>query len=265
MKVGAFTFVLHSHLPYCRMAGRWPHGEEWLHEAASETYIPLLDALYDLKQEGCSFKLTLGLTPILVEQLADALVLDHLDEFIEDKIHRAQKDVERFAKAGEEHLLHLAKFYLDRYQKIHCSFHDRFARNIVSAFKSLQDEGYIEIVTSAATHAYLPLMNRDSSIYAQLKIGKESYKRHFGISPSSVWLPECGYRPAIYATSHRKRYKKPGLETFVAELGMSCFFAETHLVEGGEPVGKAREEVIDLMARYPGAIMCRCHHMLNQL
>jgi len=46
---GAFTFVLHSHLPYCRMAGRWPHGEEWLHEAASETYIPLLEALYDLK------------------------------------------------------------------------------------------------------------------------------------------------------------------------------------------------------------------------
>jgi len=48
MKAGAFTYVLHSHLPYCRNAGRWPHGEEWIHEAASETYIPLLNALYDL-------------------------------------------------------------------------------------------------------------------------------------------------------------------------------------------------------------------------
>ena len=28
--LGAFTFVLHTHLPYARMAGRWPHGEEWI-------------------------------------------------------------------------------------------------------------------------------------------------------------------------------------------------------------------------------------------
>ena len=40
-KLGAFTFVLHSHLPYARQAGMWPHGEEWVHEAIAETYIPL--------------------------------------------------------------------------------------------------------------------------------------------------------------------------------------------------------------------------------
>jgi len=244
MTVGAFTFVLHSHLPYCRRAGRWPHGEEWIHEAALGTYIPLLDALYDLKQEGCSFRLTLGLTPVLVEQLADPLVIAHMGEFIEEKIHRAQDDVKRFDKARESHLIYLAKFYLERYQKLRDSFHNRFDRNIVSVFKKLQDEGYIEIVTSAATHAYLPLLKRDSSIYAQLKVGRESYKRHFGVYPSSVWLPECGYRPAIFDASHGKKYKRSGLERFVADLSMSCFFAETHMVEGGEPVGKAREPVL---------------------
>ena len=139
MKFGAFTFVLHSHLPYCRNAGRWPHGEEWLHEAASETYIPLLDALYDLKQEGCSFKLTTGITPVLVEQLSDSLVIDNLVEFIEDKIRRAQVDVERFDKAGEGHLHSLAKFYLDWYQKTLTSFNERFDRNIVSAFNDAHD------------------------------------------------------------------------------------------------------------------------------
>ena len=244
MKVGGFTFVLHSHLPYCRNAGRWPHGEEWIHEAASETYIPLLNALCDLKQEGCSFKLTLGITPVLVEQLADPLVIDHLAEFIEDKIHRAQGDVERFDKAGEGHLLYLAKFYLDYYQRVLSTFNERFERNIVSVFKRLQDEGYLEITTSAATHAYLPLLERDSSIYGQLQTGKTSYKRHFGVDPSSVWLPECGYRPAYYVDSSGKSYVKPGLESFLAQLGLSCFFAETHTVEGGEPVGKAKEEVI---------------------
>jgi 1,4-alpha-glucan branching enzyme len=244
MKVGGFTFVLHSHLPYCRNAGRWPHGEEWIHEAALETYIPLLDALYDLKREGCPYKLTLGITPVLVDQLADSLVIDHMAEFIEDKVSRAQADVNRFEKAGEDHLLYLARFYLDRYRHVLDSFNERFGRKIVSAFKQLQDEGYVEIATSAATHAYLPLLERDSSIYGQLRVGKESYQRHFGIAPSSVWLPECGYRPAYYAGSSGKSHVKPGLESFLAQLGLTCFFAETHTVEGGEPVGKAREEVI---------------------
>ena len=50
---GAFTFVLHSHIPYARRAGMWPHGEEWLHEAAAETYVPLLSRLSDLAEAGC--------------------------------------------------------------------------------------------------------------------------------------------------------------------------------------------------------------------
>jgi 1,4-alpha-glucan branching enzyme len=65
MRKGAFTFVLHSHLPYCRRAGRWPHGEEWLHEGAADTYLPLLIALHDLAEEGCPYRLTVGLTPVL--------------------------------------------------------------------------------------------------------------------------------------------------------------------------------------------------------
>ena len=244
MKVGAFTFVLHSHLPYCRNAGLWPHGEEWLHEAALGTYIPLLDALYDLRAEGCIFSLTLGFTPILVEQLADSLVIDHMGGFIEDKIHRAQADVERFDRGGEGQLKYLAQFYLDRYSRVLKSFNERFGRNIISAFKQLQDEGYVEIATGAATHAYLPLLERDSSIYGQLQLGKAIHEHHFGVSPFSIWLPECGYRPAYYAGSQGGSYVKPGLESFLAQLGIGCFFAETHTVEGGAPVGKAREEVV---------------------
>jgi len=251
MKKGAFTFVLHTHLPYCRNAGRWPHGEEWLHEAATGSYLPLLDALYDLKQEQVPFKLTLSLTPVLVEQLADSLVIEHLEEFIQEKIKRAQADVIRFEKAKEEHLLYLARFYLKRYQNMLTTFTERFDRNIILAFKKLQDEGYIEIATSAATHAYLPLLERDSSIYAQLRIGVESYKRHFGQDPKACWLPECGYRPAYYASNNNKTCIKPGLEHFLAELGISCFFSETHTVEGGQPVGKAREEVIGPYGNIP--------------
>ena len=242
MKQGAFTFVLHCHLPYCRRAGRWPHGEEWLHEALSGTYLPLLNALYDLKEEGFPFHLTLGLTPVLVEQLADSLILEHFHTYLNDKMERAAADLKRFENQG--HMTYLASFYLKHYEKLLHSYEHRFRYNIISAFKRLQDEGNLEIITSAATHGYLPLLERDSSIYGQLAVGAQSYQRHFKRKPKAVWLPECGYRPPHYAMVGDRRYLKPGFEQFLAELGLGLFFSETHVVEGGEPVGKARGEVI---------------------
>src|SRR5512135_3505290 len=99
-KKGYFTFVLHSHLPYVRKAGRWPHGEEMIHEALAETYLPLLNALYDLKHEGVNPRLTIGLTPILLEQIADRSVLEHFEEYLQEELEVAQADVERFERAG---------------------------------------------------------------------------------------------------------------------------------------------------------------------
>lgn len=251
MKIGAFTFILHSHLPYCRQAGRWPHGEEWLHEAASEAYLPLLDALYHLKEAGCPYRLTIGITPVLAEQLADPLVLQHLDDFLAEKIRRASHDIQRFQAAAEAHRADLAQFYRDRYQHFRGCFHDRFHGDIIGAFRRLQDEGYIEIAAGAATHGYLPLLERDSSIYAQLKAGVEAYCHRFGQEPRSLWLPECGYRPGYYAAGQGQSYIKPGLEAFLHELGIACFFAETHTIEGGEPVGKARGEAIGPYGNIP--------------
>jgi len=281
--IGAFTFVLHSHLPYARLAGRWPHGEEWIHEAASETYIPLLNALYDLRDEGVPYKITIGITPVLAEQLADPDVLDHLDEYLDDKIARAKQDVLRFRgeeepvsvprEAAEEgdlppvdreaveeafdqiervvaapaerpwwdqHLEYLANFYREYYEHIKDSFDRRFNRDLLGAFRLLQDEGYIEITTSAATHGYLPLLGRDSSIWGQLRTGIESYRRYFGRDPRGIWLPECAYRPAYYEGSK----VRPGLEFFLSRLGIKVFFSETHLITGGAPVGVAAGEAI---------------------
>ena len=47
-KVGQFVFMLHSHLPYYRMAGMWPFGEENLYECMAETYVPLLNMIAEL-------------------------------------------------------------------------------------------------------------------------------------------------------------------------------------------------------------------------
>lgn len=239
-KKGAFTFVLHSHLPYCRLAGRWPHGEEWLHEAISETYVPLLNALYDLRDEGVRYRLTIGITPVLAEQLADETVLEHTGIFLQDKITAAAADVPRFVAAGDAHMAFLAGFYRDTFQRVLDSLQKRYAGDIIGAFRRLQDEGYIEIITSAATHGYLPLFSRDSSIRGQLKAGVDGYVRHFGRKPRAIWLPECAYRPAYI---NEVGVVRPALEEFLAPLGLGCFFVETHAIEGGRPVGKAANDV----------------------
>ncbi len=239
MKLGAFTFVLHSHLPYCRQAGRWPHGEEWIHEAASECYVPLLNALYDLREEGVGFKTTIGLTPVLVEQLRDELVKEHFREYVTTLINAAEKDIERHRAVGATRLAELATYSRTEYAHILSSYEERFGGDIVGAYKSLQDSGHIEIATSAATHGFLPLMSRDSTIAGQIGTGVRSYERIFNRHPRSIWLPECAYRPARTEMRDGAMIARPGLEWFLEQEGLKVFFAETHAVEGGLPVGKA--------------------------
>jgi 1,4-alpha-glucan branching enzyme len=267
--IGAFTFVLHSHMPYARLAGRWPHGEEWIHEAACETYIPLLQTLYDLKEENINFKLTLGITPVLAEQLADVTVLANLNDYLDFKIAAAKRDMTYFAAANvtqidgdvaaspapgapvsgsrdahrqeDPHLYYLAEWYKSFYQNTKKALNERFVGDIIGAFRHLQNEGYIEIITSAATHGYLPLLSRDSSLRAQIEVGIQSYEKHFGRKPTGIWLPECAYRPAYVTDDGATRV---GLENLLAEYGLKIFFTETHAITGGQPVGVAAGNVI---------------------
>lgn len=246
--LGSCVFVLHSHIPYCRGAGVWPHGEEWIHEAAVDTYLPLLRALWDLRDEGIPFRLTVGLTPILVEQLRDPLVNQHLSAYLERLIAAAATDERRGPAIAER-----AAIQRTHFEAILDDYRTRFAGDIAGAFKHLQDSGHVEIATSAATHGYLPLFDRDSTLAAQLGTGVDAYRCVFGRSPRAVWLPECAYRPALEAGSSTP--VRPGIERFVAAAGLEIFFVETHTVEGGRPVGKAAGDALgpygELRRRYP--------------
>ena len=59
-----FVFALHSHLPWVLHHGRWPHGSDWLTEAAVDTYLPLVEALEGLEHADVAAPITLGVTPI---------------------------------------------------------------------------------------------------------------------------------------------------------------------------------------------------------
>jgi 1,4-alpha-glucan branching enzyme len=243
---GAFTFVLHSHLPYARQAGMWPHGEEWVHEAIAETYVPLLNALYDLAEEGVNYRITISVTPILGEQLADPLIKEHFLTYAEERAAWAAADIGRFEDAKEPDMKALAIHYHHWYSRMLSSFRDRFNSDILGALRKLQDDGYVEISTSAATHGYLPLLARDSSIFAQLETGVRAFEQHFGRKPKAIWLPECAYRPSYWDDTDGEHVDRPGIESFLAAQGIRVFFTETHSVEGGNPVGKAAGEAIGI-------------------
>src|SRR5207245_11548004 len=77
-------------------AGRWPHGEEWIREAVLATCLPFLVLLQDLRGAGVPYRIVIGLTPILIEQLADHDINVRSLEYIDDQIRRAEKDLGRF-------------------------------------------------------------------------------------------------------------------------------------------------------------------------
>lgn len=238
MSRGSFVFVLHSHLPYCRKAGVWPFGEEWVFEAMAETYIPLLDVISGLVAGGVPVKLTVGLTPVLLDQLQDPYMLFRFEEYLETKIAAAEADIARFEAESEGRLRDLARFYRDRYESVRRSFHERYGGDIVGAFRSLQEGGHIELVAGAATHAYLPLLARESSVYAQVRIGVDTYERCFGRRPQGIWLPECGYRPRdSVAGPPGSAFAAAGIDGVLATMGIRHFFVDSHAIQGGTPAG----------------------------
>jgi len=96
MPQGYFAFVLHTHLPYVLAHGRWPHGMDWLSEAAAETYLPLIRILNELVQEGYKPKLTIDISPVLTEQLADDSFKTEFETYLVQKIDAAGKDAAEF-------------------------------------------------------------------------------------------------------------------------------------------------------------------------
>jgi 1,4-alpha-glucan branching enzyme len=222
--------MLHSHLPFYRKAGMWPFGEESVYECMAESYVPLLNAIAELWDEGIPAKLTIGITPILAEQLADEHLKNGFDQYIQNRIDAAQQDEARYAPRGEHDpdKLHLARYYLNWFTQIRKDFHERWNRDIIGGFRKYQDLGAIEITTSAATHCFSPLLDTDSSLYGQYKTGVEAHKRHFGRAPKGFWLPECAYRPA--------EGDRPSIERWLSEVGIEYFFTESFVIQGGQTV-----------------------------
>ncbi|HEU5323511.1 MAG TPA: 1,4-alpha-glucan branching protein domain-containing protein [Methylomirabilota bacterium] len=236
-----FSLVLHTHLPMVVNHGRWPHGSDWLNEAAFECYLPLLEVAHRLVADGISPKWTINISPVLAEQLASPEFQKEL-AFYYDNVRRAcLESREHFTREGNKPIVALTHFWEEFYERM-WELHRRVGGDIPGTFAELQRGGHLEIITCAATHGYLPLLSRDESIHLQLRAAVETHRRHFGQDPRGIWLPECAYRPRYEWTPPigrdrgRERRMRPGLEELLAAHGLEYFVADAHLVAAGEPI-----------------------------
>ena len=250
MALGSLTFVLHSHLPWVLHHGQWPHGVDWLNEAAAETYLPLWRVLHERRDRG-SLGVTLGMSPVLCEQLAHPDFHREFLRYLGEKIAAAVAD--RAAFAHEPEMAALAHRWEQFYRGTLEDFMGPHGANLVTRFRRLEEAGAIEVVTCGATHGYLPLLATDAAVQGQVRTAVASHRRHFGRTPRGIWLPECAYRPAIPATDESPA--RAGIEEVLADHGLEYFFVDRHLLAGGTPLGvyADRFDALRHLARPPSS------------
>ena len=110
MATGYLALVLHAHLPFVRHP-EYPEflEEDWLYEAITETYVPLLQILNGLVRDRVPFQLTMSLTPPLCSMLRDPLLQERYERHLKELIELAEKEIHR--TRWEKPFHELALFY----------------------------------------------------------------------------------------------------------------------------------------------------------
>ena len=177
----------------------------------TESYIPLLDMLSRLINDGVDFRLTLSISPSLAEMLKDELLMERYSRHVERLLELSEKEALRTRR--DIHLGPVVRMYRKRFLRIKNFFEEVYGRDIISEIRKLRDTGKIEVITSAATHAYLPNLSLcPQAVKAQIKIGAEQFKKNFGLPAQGIWLPECGF--------------VPGFDDYMKAEGIGYFFLE---------------------------------------
>lgn len=214
IKKGFLSLVLHAHLPFvCHPEYDSFFEEIWLFEAITECYIPLIRMLERLDKDRIHYRLTLSLSPSLISMLSNELLQSRYLIHLNKQIELAEKEIIRTRHTPEYR--QLARLYRRLYLDTLDIFSHQYDCNLLSAFQKFNKTGHLELMTCAATHGFLPLLNKSkASVRNQINTGVETFIAQLGFPPTGFWLPECGYYP--------------GLEMYLKEAGINYFFVDTH-------------------------------------
>lgn len=221
MPKGYLSMVLHAHLPFVRHPEYNDFLEEdWLYEAITETYIPLLDMFERLTNDNIPWKITMTMSGTLANMLSDQLLQDRYLRHLYKMIEFTEKESTRLQFQPEFHrtALHNEEFF----KKARYYFVDKYNKNLVNGFKKFQDMGYLEMIPVTATHGFLPMMkDYPEAVNAQVEMAKIDYKRLYERDPKGIWLAECAYYP--------------GQERYLEKHGIKYFLVDSHGILFGDP------------------------------
>jgi 1,4-alpha-glucan branching enzyme len=184
---GTFCLVLHSHLPWVAHHGSWPVGEEWVHQAWSEAYLPLVEVLHRLAERGQRDVLTLGITPVLHAQLDDPWMLAQQATWLGTWQARAQ---------GALHSVGTASYEAGLAHRAQESFRRHWAHGASPVLRALRDDGVVQLLGGPAAHPFLPLCTPEVA-RLQVRTGLADHALRLGQRPRGVWTPECALAPGV--------------------------------------------------------------------
>jgi len=206
--VGTVCVVLHTHLPWLAGHGTWPVGEEWLHQAWSSSYLPLVEVLHGLADEGRGDLVSLGITPTLAAQLDDPGCLREHHAWLARWQLRAE---ELAVGTRDPHLRVAASREWRAAAGATRAFERRWRHGGSAALRPLVDAGTVELLGGPATHPVLPLLP-GSLAGAAVTAGLDDAAVRLGRRPGGIWVPECAVAP--------------GLQDLLDEAGVSHLMVE---------------------------------------
>ncbi len=221
MESGNIALVLNAHLPFVRQPD-YPNflEERWLFESLSETYLPLLRMFSRLEADGVPWRLTMAISPTLLSMLGDSMLQNRYVAWLLRQCELARQEMDR--TAHDPSMAPLAAMYAELYQKNLEDFSVLHGKNILDAINFYYKKGRLELMTSAATNAFLPLyQSYPEAIAAQVEAGIIAFRSVFGRTPHGFWLPQLGWYP--------------GLEKILSSYGLQYSIVGTRSALLGEP------------------------------
>ena len=222
----AISIVFEAHLPFVRKHSKEDDlnqaGEEGrFFEYVTETFLPILEVMDKLENDHIPFQLGMAISPILCHMLNDEYLQKKYLYHIDKQIEFGRQEIER--TAGQNDLNKLAQLYYDKIVDRKITFIERYEKNLLKALDYYRRRGKLEILSSCATHAFLPFIgNNHESIQAQMEIPVSIYRRHFGSSSQGFWLPALGWTSSI--------------EPYLRAYNFSYTIVDTHGLLFGSPM-----------------------------
>jgi 1,4-alpha-glucan branching enzyme len=221
---GYLALVLHAHLPFVRHP-EYPRflEEHWLFEAITDCYLPLIEVLRRAAERGSRFRLTLSISPTLGSMLGDPLLKQRYLDYLARLVALCEQQREG---AQDPHRRALAAYYCTRLAHLRRFYLDELGADVLRALSELDSSGVVELITTGATHGYLPLLRSEpAAVRAQLGVARDYFRDTFGREPRGLWLPECGYYP--------------GLEKEVSQAGYDYMILDAHGLQQATPPAPA--------------------------